>query len=147
MTDRLSRSERSNLMAKVRSKDTTPELAVRKIAHRLGYRFRLHRADLPGKPDIVFPKYRLAVFVHGCFWHRHPNCGRATTPATNTAKWLEKFERNTIRDARSASELAALGWNVLVIWECETRSRNFVATRLSDMLGVRACGTDQRLTD
>lgn len=138
MTDRLSPSERSSLMARVRSKNTRPELAVRKIAHCLGYRFRLHRADLPGRPDIVFPKYRLAVFVHGCFWHRHPDCRRATTPTTNTARWQEKFERNMLRDSRSTSELAVLGWDVLVIWECETRSKDIVAARLTDKLGGRA---------
>lgn len=147
MTDHLSPSERSNLMARVRSKDTAPELAVRRIAHGLGYRFRLHRADLPGRPDIVFPKHRLAVFVHGCFWHRHPNCRRATTPASNTAQWEEKFERNVLRDSRSASELAVLGWNVLVIWECETQSRDFVATRLTDKLGMRACDADRHSTN
>ena len=134
-------------MAKVRSKDTAPELAVRKIAHGLGYRFRLHRPDLPGRPDLVFPKYRLAVFVHGCFWHQHPNCNRATTPATNTAKWQEKFERNKLRDARSASELAALGWDVLVIWECETRSNGFIATLLTNKLGAPACDPDRRSTN
>jgi DNA mismatch endonuclease (patch repair protein) len=96
-------------MAKVRSKNTAPELVVRKIAHALGYRFRLHRADLPGKPDILFPKHRLAIFVHGCFWHRHPNCRRASMPATNAVKWQQKFEQNKVRDMRASSELAALG--------------------------------------
>jgi DNA mismatch endonuclease (patch repair protein) len=118
-------------MAKVRSKDTKPELMVRKTAHRLGYRFRLHRMDLPGTPDLVFPRHRLAVFVHGCFWHRHPNCRRATMPTTNVAKWAEKFERNGLRDARSIAELEAIGWSVLVIWECETRSEKTVADLLA----------------
>ena len=118
-------------MAKVRSKDTKPELIVRKTAHRLGYRFRLHRTDLPGTPDLVFPRHRLAVFVHGCFWHRHPNCRRATTPATNITKWIEKFEQNSLRDARSKAELEALGWSVLIIWECATRSEETVADQLA----------------
>ena len=134
MSDRLTPSERGALMAKVRAKNTKPELVVRRAAHRLRYRFRLHRADLPGTPDIVFPRHRLAVFVHGCFWHQHPNCRRATMPATNVAKWTEKFERNSLRDARSKSELESLGWTVLVIWECETRSEHVVASQLASKL-------------
>lgn len=134
MSDSLTPSQRSALMAKVRSKDTKPELIVRRTAHRLGYRFRLHRSDLPGTPDLVFPKHRLAVFVHGCFWHRHPNCRRATMPATNTMKWTEKFERNGLRDARSKEELEALGWAVMVIWECETRFEEAVAEQLARRL-------------
>lgn len=134
MSDRLTKAERSALMARIRSKDTKPEMVVRRAAHRLRYRFRLHRADLPGTPDLVFPKHRLAVFVHGCFWHRHPNCRRATTPATNTEKWTEKFERNSRRDARVKSELEALGWTVLVIWECETRSEKALKCQLASNL-------------
>ncbi|UVV69170.1 very short patch repair endonuclease [Brucella anthropi] len=134
MSDHLTTSERSALMAKVRSKDTKPELIVRKTAHRLGYRFRLHRPDLPGTPDLVFPRHRLAVFVHGCFWHRHPNCRRATTPTTNIVKWAEKFERNRLRDARAKAELEKLGWSVLVIWECETRSEKALAEQLAQWL-------------
>lgn len=146
MGDHLSPAERSVLMAKVRSKDTAPELVVRKIAHGLGYRFRLHRKDLPGRPDLVFPRHRLAVFVHGCFWHRHPNCRRASTPITNAAKWEEKFERNMRRDAHSAAELAALGWDVLVIWECETRSKDLVASRLEAKLELPVRCHDLRST-
>lgn len=138
MSDRLTPSERSGLMAKVRSKNTKPELVVRRTAHRLGYRFRLHRADLPGTPDLVFPKHQLAIFVHGCFWHRHPNCRRATMPVTNTAKWAEKFERNSLRDARSTAALEALGWTVLVIWECETRAEVALAGQLASKLPRRA---------
>ncbi|MDL2201330.1 very short patch repair endonuclease [Brucella intermedia] len=134
MSDHLTTSERSALMAKVRSKDTKPELIVRKTAHRLGYRFRLHLPDLPGTPDLVFPRHRLAVFVHGCFWHRHPNCRRATTPTTNIVKWAEKFERNRLRDARAKAELEKLGWSVLVIWECETRSEKALAEQLAQWL-------------
>lgn len=146
MTDRLSIAERSALMAKVRSKDTRPELTVRKAAHSLGYRFRLHRSDLPGTPDLVFPKHRLALFVHGCFWHQHPNCRRATMPATNTAKWADKFERNRSRDTRSKSELEALGWTVLVIWECETRSRDTLASQLAGAMSAAANGCGRRST-
>lgn len=134
MSDRLTPSERSALMAKVRSKDTKPELTVRKTAHRLGYRFRLHREDLPGTPDLVFPRHKIAVFVHGCFWHRHPSCHRASMPSTNVAKWTEKFERNVLRDVRSKSELEMMGWTVLVIWECEARSEEAVAEHLARCL-------------
>jgi len=134
MSDRLTPSERGALMAKVRSKNTKPEMIVRRTVHRLGYRFRLHRRDLPGSPDLVLPKHRLAIFVHGCFWHRHPGCRRASTPATNKGKWEEKFERNKARDGRSISELADLGWDVLVIWECETGSKELIASRLTSKL-------------
>lgn len=134
MSDRLSPPERSALMAKVRSKNTKPEMLVRKALHRLGYRFRLHRSDLPGTPDLVLPKHRLAIFVHGCFWHRHSGCGRASTPQTNKANWEEKFERNKARDARSISELTDLGWNTLVIWECEARSNEQMSFRLRSRL-------------
>lgn len=108
-------------MSRVTGKDTKPELAVRRIAHSLGLRFRLHKRDLPGRPDLVFPKHRLAVFVHGCFWHRHEGCRLASTPKTRADFWQAKFETNVARDAAAAEQLAALGWNVLVLWECETR--------------------------
>ena len=105
-------------MSRVRSKDTAPEMAVRKALHRVGFRFRLHRSDLPGKPDLVFPRYRLALFVHGCFWHRH-GCRRTTIPATNKRFWSEKFSRTVERDQRAATELDSLGWTTTVIWECQ----------------------------
>jgi DNA mismatch endonuclease (patch repair protein) len=107
-------------MSRVRSKDTKPEVAVRKAAHALGLRFRLHRRDLPGTPDLVFPSRRTAVFVHGCFWHRH-RCARASSPATNADYWTAKFDRNVRRDARNAVELRKLGWRCVRIWECETK--------------------------
>ncbi|MGM4962983.1 very short patch repair endonuclease [Tardiphaga sp. 1201_B9_N1_1] len=113
-------SIRSWTMSRIKSKDTKPELTVRKAAHSLGLRFRLHRRDLPGTPDLVFPGRRTALFVHGCFWHRH-DCGRATTPASNVGYWAAKFQRNVERDARSAAELRKLGWRCVRIWECETR--------------------------
>lgn len=109
-------------MGRVRGKDTRPEMIVRRLAHAMGMRFRLHRADLPGKPDLVFPKYRAVVFVHGCFWHRHPGCRKASTPKSNTEFWQEKFERNVERDKRNSVELEKAGWRVVVIWECETKS-------------------------
>jgi DNA mismatch endonuclease (patch repair protein) len=122
MVDFLSPLARSERMARIRSKDTQPELALRKVLHALGLRYRLHGAGLPGKPDLVFPRYRTVVFVHGCFWHRHPGCKIATTPKSNTPFWVEKFERNVMRDARVATELQAQGWRVLVTWECELSS-------------------------
>lgn len=113
---------RSYTMRQVKSKNTAPELTVRKLLHRAGFRFRLHRDDLPGKPDIVLPKYRLAIFVHGCFWHRHPGCRRASTPATNQDYWIKKFARNTSNDAQNIFELHSRGWKTLILWECEVKS-------------------------
>ena len=118
-------------MARIRGSDTAPELAVRRIAHRRGLRFRLHRKDLPGRPDLVFPKHRLAVFVHGCFWHRHEGCRHATTPKSRVVFWTEKFTMNIARDARQEAALKELGWRVLVIWECETRNEAAVERKLA----------------
>ena len=129
MVDTMSPFDRSRLMGRVRARNTSPELAVRREAHRLGYRFRLHRKDLPGRPDLVFPRLRKAIFVHGCFWHRH-NCRRATTPKSNAAFWVKKFHDNVARDAKALDKLIELGWSVDVIWECETID----ATRLSERL-------------
>lgn len=122
MTDFLSPVERSERMSRIRSKDTRPELLLRKALHRLGLRYRLHGTGLPGKPDLVFPRYKAVVFVHGCFWHHHTDCKIATTPKSNTTFWLEKFEKNVARDTRVASELEALGWRVFIVWECELTS-------------------------
>ena len=131
MTDKVDSATRSRMMASVRSKNTAPELAVRKLAHRLGYRFRLHRRDLPGTPDMVFPKYRVAVQVNGCFWHGHEGCRYATRPRSNARFWDEKIERNRAWDARNAVALAAIGWTVLTVWECEVKDRPGLAERLS----------------
>src|SRR3546814_11416036 len=106
-------------MSRIRSSNTSPELALRRALHALGFRFRLHRKDLPGKPDIVLPRYRTVVFVHGCFWHRHAGCKVATTPKSNTGFWIEKFDRNVARDSRSRELLETQGWNVIIVWECE----------------------------
>jgi len=110
-------------MASIRSKDTRPEVFVRRLLHRLGYRFRLHRADLPGKPDIVFPGRRAVIFVHGCFWHRHPDpsCKLARVPKSRADYWRPKLERNAARDASHRSALELAGWKVLEIWECQLR--------------------------
>jgi DNA mismatch endonuclease (patch repair protein) len=114
-------------MARIRSSNTSPELALRKALHSVGLRFRLHRKDLPGRPDIVLPRYRIALFVHGCFWHRHNGCKVATTPKSNTAFWVEKFAKNSARDARCRSLLELDGWTVLVAWECELASKKRAA--------------------
>lgn len=120
--DRLSPDQRSRLMAQVGSKNTSPEICVRKLLHSLGYRFRLHCKDLPGHPDIVLPRYRVCIFVHGCFWHRHSRCARASIPVTNKEFWLEKFQKNSKRDILVKQVLEEAGWRVVVIWECETKN-------------------------
>ena len=114
-------------MSRVGSRDTLPEMRVRRTAHALGLRYRLHRKDLPGTPDLVFPKRRMVVFVHGCFWHRHPGCRWATFPKSRVRFWKEKFEKNVARDKKVAEELSTLGWAVAVIWECETRDMDSLA--------------------
>lgn len=111
-------------MRNVRGKNTTPELVVRSALHRAGYRFRLHRKDLPGRPDIVLPRLRTVVFVHGCFWHRHHGCRAASQPSTRRSFWSEKFARNMERDRRNLDALQADGWAVHVVWECETKGRS-----------------------
>lgn len=125
---------RSRQMALIRSKDTAPELAVRRLAHRLGYRHRLHRADLPGKPDMVFPSRKAAVFVHGCFWHGH-DCRRgARMPKSNAEYWRTKIARNVARDAATVAALSAIGWRSLIIWECEVKNLASVEKRLKEFL-------------
>jgi DNA mismatch endonuclease, patch repair protein len=106
-------------MSSIRGRDTRPELLVRSYLHRAGLRFRLHARDLPGRPDLVFPRHRAAVFVHGCFWHRHDGCRFTTTPATRVAFWRDKFRQNVVRDTRNAALLRSAGWRVFTIWECE----------------------------
>src|SRR5947209_4336932 len=107
-------------MRAVAQANTGAEMSVRRVLHALGYRFRLHRKDLPGKPDIVLPKYRAVIFVHGCFWHRHPGCRKATAPKTNLEYWHAKFSSNVTRDKENRRQLRALGWRTLVVWECRT---------------------------
>jgi DNA mismatch endonuclease, patch repair protein len=109
---------RSRMMSRIRGRDTIPELRLRKALHKLGYRYRLNARELPGHPDLVFPKFRAIVLVHGCFWHRHRGCRFATSPASNVSFWQQKFDKNLSRDARVLSELRALGWRVAIIWEC-----------------------------
>ena len=114
--------QRSAQMARVRSTNTKPELLVRSLVHRLGFRFSLHRADLPGKPDIVLTRHKKIIFVHGCFWHRHANCRRMSVPATNVTFWKAKFLANIERDRRNRRRLQRLGWKVLIVWECDIRT-------------------------
>ena len=121
-------------MQRIRFKDTTPEKAVRSLLHRLGFRFRLHHAKLPGKPDIVLPKYSTVVFVHGCFWHRHPGCPKATTPASRQEYWLPKFQRNVERDEQNRRAVRALGWDVITVWECELKKPEVLADRLRSLI-------------
>lgn len=128
--DHLSPEARSANMARVKGVDTGPELVVRRALHALGYRFRLHRRDLPGKPDIVLPSLKTVIFVHGCYWHRHNGCKRATIPQTRTEFWKEKFARTTARDKQQSDQLNQAGWRVLTVWECETRDRNALSTNL-----------------
>jgi DNA mismatch endonuclease (patch repair protein) len=110
---------RSALMSRIRSTNTTPELLVRSLLHRMGYRFRLHVQNLPGRPDIVLPKYRTVIFVHGCFWHQHPGCSNAREPKTNVEYWLPKLATNVNKFNQHVGVLNKMGWNVAVIWECE----------------------------
>src|SRR5688500_18711370 len=117
MADRVSGAKRSAMMARVRGKNTKPELAVRRAVHAAGFRFRLHRRDLPGTPDLVLPSLRTVVFVHGCFWHGH-GCRKSARPATNQAFWNAKLERNLARDRANMESLQRLGWRVLIVWEC-----------------------------
>ena len=134
MADVFQPSERSRIMALIRGKNTKPEKIVRSIAHRLGYRFRLHRRDLPGTPDLVFPKLRKVVFVHGCFWHMHSCRKGHSTPATNVKFWSRKRQGNARRDRCANAKLRRSGWQVLTIWECQLRDRMRVASRLAAFL-------------
>lgn len=121
-------------MRSVKQKDTGAEMIVRRISHAMGARYQLHRKDLPGSPDLVFPRRRLCIFVHGCFWHRHPKCRLASTPHSNVEFWQDKFTRNIERDARKEAGLRAAGWNVEIVWECETRTPELLTTRLRAIL-------------
>lgn len=122
MTDIVSPERRSAIMRSVRHKNTSPEILVRQAAHRLGLRFRLHHSSLPGRPDLVMWKWRTVVFVNGCFWHRHTGCKRTTTPKSNIEFWEKKFQDNAARDVANYARLTAMGWRVIVIWQCEART-------------------------
>jgi len=121
MADTVDKATRSRMMAGIRGKDTKPEKAIRSALHSAGFRYRIHVAGLPGKPDIVFPKYKAVIFVHGCFWHRHADCWWSTTPSSNAAFWAEKFAQNVARDNRNIVDLKKMGWRVATVWECTLR--------------------------
>lgn len=130
MSDIVSKEKRSLMMSGIRAKNTTPEIAVRRLLHRLGCRFRLHRKDLPGCPDIVLPKYRIVILVHGCFWHQHQGCRFAYIPKSRQEFWAKKFSENQARDTLIVAQLEALEWNVIVVWECETKDAVLLRSRL-----------------
>ena len=122
--------QRSRNMSAIKSKNTKPEIAVRKLLHSMGYRFRLHRKDLPGSPDIVLPKYKTVIFVHGCFWHRHKNCKYASTPKTRQEFWEAKFRENINRDKLNQENLSSKGWKIIIVWECEIKDKDFDLNKL-----------------
>lgn len=132
--DNVATDTRSRMMAAVRGKNTKPELFVRGLVHALGFRFRLHRTDLPGTPDLVLPRLRCVIFVHGCFWHRHPGCSATTTPKDNAEYWATKFKRNVERDRAAVEALRAKGWAVAVVWECQTRDATQLRENLQQFL-------------
>lgn len=135
--DRISTERRSWNMSRIRGTDTAPEKLVRSALHRLGFRFSLRRRDLPGKPDIVMPRHKTAIFVHGCFWHRHTGCRNSVLPKTRPDFWLTKLEGNVARDKRSAAALKQLGWRVMTVWECETDDATALSRRLLALLKQR----------
>jgi len=124
-------SARSRIMRAIRKKNTKPEIRVRRRLHALGYRFRLHRSELPGTPDIVLPRHRVAIQVHGCFWHQHPGCRHAVRPRSRPEYWLPKLDRNIVRDREAKAALEALGWRVLVLWECQIRHQEALDAQLA----------------
>lgn len=142
MADRLSSQKRSWNMSRIKSRDTAPELAVRKVLYGMGYRYRLHSPAVPGKPDIVMNRFRVAIFVHGCFWHRHPGCKFAYTPKSRVEFWTKKFEANVRRDETVKKQLSDLGWKSLTIWECETKSSETIEHLLRGFLGENGTGSE-----
>lgn len=125
--DIVDRQKRSEMMSKVPRRDTSPEIKIRKILHKAGYRFRVQRKDLPGTPDIVLPKYKIVIFVHGCFWHQHDNCRKSRRPTTRVEFWNEKLDKNIARDKNKSDQLKALGWKVITVWECEIKNKEIVS--------------------
>jgi len=136
MADTLSPEERSKRMGLVRNRNSKAEMTVRRLVHSLGYRYRLHVSDLPGKPDIVFPRHKKIIFVHGCFWHRHDDCGLARLPKSKLDFWLPKLQGNKERDVENSEKLKRAGWSVRVIWECEVANKEVLTDKIKDFLGV-----------
>ena len=134
MTDKITPEHRSWNMSRIKGKDTEIEKTVRSMLHRMGYRFRKHKAELPGKPDIVMTSFKTVIFVHGCFWHRHRGCKKAYTPTSNVKKWTDKFDENVKRDKRNIQALRRAGWNVGIIWACQTDKQDKLEYRLIKIL-------------
>lgn len=132
--DVFSREKRSQIMSRVSGKNTKPELIVRSLLHNMGYRFRLHRKDLPGQPDITLPKYNKVIFIHGCFWHGHKDCRRSKRPTTNKKFWHKKLDKNIARDKTNIKYLKELGWDTLVVWTCEVKDVNRLKNKLISFL-------------
>jgi DNA mismatch endonuclease, patch repair protein len=144
--DKLDAIRRSENMRQIRSKNTKPEVLLRSRLHKMGYRFRLHRKDLPGKPDIVFPGRRKAIFVHGCFWHQHPGCREGRLPGTRLEYWRPKLQRNQERDSDAIERLHKLGWDTITLWECEVNEQiGAVLNRLQAFLGTSSFASKQQL--
>jgi len=141
--DSLAKEHRSWNMSQIKGKNTAPEMRVRKTLFRMGYRFRLHRKDLPGCPDIILPRYETIIFVHGCYWHRHQGCKNLYTPKTRIDFWTEKFAENVERDRRHERELNKLGWNVGIVWECETEDETLLIQRIENIMRDAHCGAKE----
>jgi DNA mismatch endonuclease, patch repair protein len=137
MVDHVSTARRSEIMASIHSVNTIPELTLRRILHRLGYRYRIHVKDLPGSPDLVFPGRKKVIFVHGCFWHRHKGCAYTTTPKTRTEFWVNKFEANVKRDRRNQQQLKEMGWQFKIVWECELKHSEKVVGKITRFLDAK----------
>lgn len=137
MADTVTPKRRSEIMSNIRAKGMKPEMIVRRLTHAMGFRYQLHRKDLPGKPDLVFPSRRKVIFVHGCFWHQHddPSCKIARVPQSNREYWLPKLQRNAERDTESQAQLYAMGWDTLIIWECKVRAGDPIEERIRNFLG------------
>ncbi|ROM86034.1 MULTISPECIES: very short patch repair endonuclease [Pseudomonas] len=137
-TDIVTPEQRSRMMSLVKGKNTRPEMVVRSLCHAMGLRYRLHCKDLPGKPDLVFPKHRLCIFVHGCFWHSHSGCKQASLPKSRQEFWLPKLAKNVERDIYAQRALGTLGWRVVVIWECHTKNREVLRTEIQKIFAPSA---------
>lgn len=144
--DIVSPEMRTRMMAGIKGKNTKPEMIVRRLVHGMGFRFRLHRKDLPGSPDLVFPRLKKVIFVHGCFWHRHPECRLAYTPKSNTQFWLRKLEGNMRRDAIAVQALSTLGWRVLIVWECEVANLPVLREKVNLFMSTEITGNPHSTT-
>jgi len=143
--DKLTPEKRSWNMGRIRSKDTKPEKVVRSMLHKSGLRFRLHRKDLPGKPDIILPKFKTVIFVHGCFWHRHKGCQYSYTPKSRKEFWEKKFQDNITRDKKARKELEDLGWKIILIWECELKNIDSVQKKIKNYLFNKVADNGQQI--